>query len=109
LHDPGFFVLQSDGRVGHDSTAGVGNSSFDGTGELRPQWATDNEDQEQHTRKHDPTWDQGTLRDVNAFKKPKKFFARQRADNMNLLFAVKGDFLKRAFEKPKRYRSFSAH
>jgi hypothetical protein len=29
-------------------------------------------------------------------------FSSQRADNMNLLFAVKGDFLKRAFEKPKR-------
>jgi len=26
---------------------------------------------------------------------------------MNLLFAVKGDFLKQAFEKPKRYSSFS--
>jgi hypothetical protein len=29
------------------------------------------------------------------------------ADNMNLLEPVKGDFLKRAFEKPKRYRRFS--
>src|SRR5215469_2280906 len=44
---------------------------------------------------------------IAAHSKTDANFATQRADHMNLLFAVKGDFLKQAFEKPKRYSSFS--
>jgi hypothetical protein len=38
-------------------------------------------------------------------EKQTQLFASQRADNMNLLEAVKGDFLNPAFEKPKRCRT----